>query len=446
MRRKTLVIAKCAGMLLPIVPALIYAYEYGPPPGCAGPPSDRTCSTPGCHTGSSGTGNVAITFASGLTYVPGIKQHVVVTITDPIQKRWGFQATVRPAASPRSSEAGDFESTDSFTQVVCQDDSQKPAGQPCDISPNFQYVEHTTEGTRLGTPSPVSFEFDWTPDSTTTGDLMFYVAANAANGDGTNFGDHIYFKSVTLTQTASTSPTVNTGGVVNAASFGSTIAPGSWVSIMGTSLAIDTRSWNSSDFVNGVAPMQLDGTSVTINGNPAFVGYISPTQVNVQAPDDTAVGPIKVQVTVQGATSDQAVVPAASFSPALFLWQSKYAVAQHADYSAVGPAGLFPGVTTTPALPGETVVLYGTGFGPTSPLVPSGILNPSAVPLANPVTAQIGGIDAAVSYAGLAQGYAGLNQINVTVPDTAPDGDLPAVLNVGGVSTPAALLTVQRGP
>jgi uncharacterized protein (TIGR03437 family) len=365
MQLQSLVIAKYAGRLLAIVPTLIYAYEYGPLPGCPGPPSDRTCSTPACHTGSC------------LTYEPGVKQHLVVTITD-------VQATERPAASPRSGEAGDFESTDSYAQVVCQDDSQKPAGQPCGETPSFQL--------------------------------------------------------------ASTSPTITTGGAVNGASFGSTISAGSWVSIMGSALAIDTRSWNSSDFVNGVAPLQLDGTRVTINGNPAFVAYISPTQVNVLAPDDTAIGPIQVQVSVQGQASSQATAQMAAFSPALFLWQSKYAVAQHADYSAVGPPGLFPDVTTTPALPGETVVLYGTGFGPTSPPVPAGVLISKAVPLANPVIAQIGGIDAPVTYAGLAQGYAGLDQINVTIPDTAPDGDLPIVLNVGGVLLPAALVTVQRGP
>jgi uncharacterized protein (TIGR03437 family) len=446
MQFKPLVIAKCVGVVLAIAPALIYAYEYGPPPGSAGPPSDLTCGSPACHGGSTGMGSVAITFPDGLSYVPGVKQHVVVTITDPVQKRWGFQATVRPAANPRSSEAGDFESTDTYTQVVCQDDSQKPAGQPCAMNPDFQYVEHTTEGTRLGTSSPVSFEFDWTPGTTTTGDLLFYVAANAANGDGTNFGDHIYYKTVTLSQTSSTSPAVSPGGVLNGASFGSSIAPASWVSIMGNSLATNTRAWNASDFQNGVAPTQLDGTSVMINGASAFVGYISPTQINVQAPDGTAAGPIQVQVAVNGQTSAPAAAQLQSFSPALFLWQSTYAVAQHADYSDIGKPGLLPGVTTTPALQGETVILYGTGFGPSNPPVPAGTLTPNPSPLANAVTAQIDGIDAPVSFAGLAAGFAGLDQINVMVPDTAPDGDLPIVLNIGGVATPVAMITVQRGP
>jgi uncharacterized protein (TIGR03437 family) len=141
--------------------------------------------------------------------------------------------------------------------------------------------------------------------------------------------------------------------------------------------------------------------------------YSSPTQTNVQTADDAAARPIQVQLQ--------------SYSPAVLLWQSKYAVAQHADASLVGPPGLFPNVATTPVLPGETIALYGTGFGPS-------------------VTARVGGLDAPVTFAGPSAGFAGLHQVNITVPDVAPDGDLPVVLTTGGVATPAALVTVQRGP
>lgn len=445
MQCKKLITIKCAAVLVPIIPAIIYAYEYGPPPGAAGPPSDLTCSSPQCHGGLAGTGNVAVAFPNGPTYVPGVKQHVVVTITDPVQQRWGFQATVRPSANPRSSEAGNFDSSDSYTQVVCQDDSQKPMGQPCAMTPNFQFVEHTTEGTRLGTASPVSFEFDWTPDTTTTGNLLFYVAANAANGDGTQYGDHIYYSAVTLTQTTS-SPTINPGGVVNGASFGPPIAAGTWVSIMGNGLATNTRTWNASDFSNGNAPTQLDGTSVTIDGKAAYVGYISPTQINVQAPDDNASGMIQVQVMNNGQGSQPAMAQTQMVSPALFLWKGVFAVAQHADYTYVGTPGLFPNTLFSPAMPGETIILYGTGFGAANPPVPAGILTPSTVPLANSVTAQVGGTAANVNFAGLPAGFAGLDQVNITIPDTAPDGDLPVTLTVGGVTTPVATVTVQHGP
>jgi uncharacterized protein (TIGR03437 family) len=445
MQSKQLISVKCASVLFTIIPAVLYAYEYGPPPGSAGPPSDLTCSSPQCHGNIAGTGNVAINFPNGLTYVPGVKQHIVVTITDPVQQRWGFQATVRPSSNPRSSQAGNFDSTDSNTQVVCQDDSQKTAGQPCAMSPNFQFIEHTTEGTRLGTPSPVSFGFDWTPDTSTTGNLLFYVAANAANGDGTQYGDHVYYKTATLTQAAS-SPTINPGGVVNGASFGPTIAPGAWVAIMGNGLANNERAWNASDFSNGNAPTQLDGTSVMIDGKPAFVGYISPTQVNVQAPDDSAAGAIQVQVTNNGQTSPPVTAQIQAVSPALFLWKGVYAVALHADYTGVGTPGLIVNSLFEPAMPGETIMLYGTGFGAANPPVPAGILNPNTAPLANSITATVGGASANVTFAGIPASFVGLDQINITIPDTAPDGDLPVTLTVAGVTTQVAMVTVQHGP
>jgi len=230
--------------------------------------------------------------------------------------------------------------------------------------------------------------------------------------------------------------------VVNGASFGPAVASGSWISILGSNLATNTRSWSSSDFQNGVAPTQLDGTAVTINGKPAFVAYISPSQVNVQAPDDSAAGPVAVQVTCNGQSSPVTMAQLQAFSPGLFLLQGQYAVAEHADYSYVGKPGLISGVTTSPAQPGETIILFGTGFGPADPAVPAGILDPDTALLANPVVAQVGGMDAAVQFAGLAAGFAGLVQINVTVPPNAPDGDLPITLAVGGVPSQTALVTV----
>ena len=85
-------------------------------------------------------------------------------------------------------------------------------------------------------------------------------------------------------------PAVTSGGVVSAGAFGefASAAPGSWIEIYGTNLASDSRPWQASDFDGINAPTMLDGTSVTIGGQPAFVDYISPTQVNVQAPNIAA--------------------------------------------------------------------------------------------------------------------------------------------------------------
>ena len=66
----------------------------------------------------------------------------------------------------------------------------------------MQYVEHTLAGTRLGTKSPVSFQFDWTPPATAAGNITIYVAGNATNGDNSVLGDHPYFQQYTLTLNA----------------------------------------------------------------------------------------------------------------------------------------------------------------------------------------------------------------------------------------------------
>ena len=108
--------------------------------------------------------------------------------------------------------------------------------------------------------------------------------------------------------------------VLNAASFQPGIEAGSWVMIRGTNLANTSpgRTWRSDEIVNGKLPTSLDGVTVTINGKPAFVEYISPTQINVQAPSDTAVGAVDVVVTNNGAASVPATAQLQSVAPAFF--------------------------------------------------------------------------------------------------------------------------------
>jgi uncharacterized protein (TIGR03437 family) len=188
----------------------------------------------------------------------------------------------------------------------------------------------------------------------------------------------------------------------------------------------------------------LQGVSVTVNGLPAYVDYISPTQINALAPDDDTLGPVPVQVTTAGQTSNVVTVQKSSFAPAFFTFDGTHVAALHADYSLVGAPNLLPGVVTTPAQPAEIILLYGTGFGPANPPQPSGQLVATATPLANAVQVTMGGQTATVAFAGLAQG-AGLYQFNVTVPNNLPNGDAAVVATIGGVSTQTGvLLTVQQ--
>ncbi len=246
--------------------------------------------------------------------------------------------------------------------------------------------------------------------------------------------------SVTLVVTG-TQPAPTMAGVGNAATFQAPIAAATWVAIVGTNLSQTTYTWQATDFVNGQLPTSLLGVSVTINGIAAYVEYISPTQINVLAPDDSTVGMVPVQVTVAGQTANSLNVQKTQFAPAFFTFGDGYAAAEHLDYSLVGKPNLLPGAVTTPAQPGETILLYGAGFGPTNPPIPTGQLVTAAEPLANSVQFSMGGVTATATFAGLVG--PGLYQFNVTVPNLA-GGDAALLATIGGVTTPTGVsVTVQ---
>jgi len=228
-------------------------------------------------------------------------------------------------------------------------------------------------------------------------------------------------------------------GVSNNASGQAGIASGSWVSIYGTNLSATTRPWQNSDFSGNNLPTILDGVGVKINGKSAAVYYVSPGQLNVQAPTDTSLGSVQVQVTnSSGSATGTATLQ--TFAPGLFTFQGKYVAAVHTDGAYVAPTGyLGSAVTTRPAQPGETLSIFGTGFGPTTPAVPAGQMFSGAAPLTDSTQLNIviGGMPATVKFAGLVA--AGEYQVNVVIP-ALPDGDYPIIATVGGVSSQSGLL------
>ena len=148
-----------------------------------------------------------------------------------------------------------------------------------------------------------------------------------------------------------------------------------------------------------------------------------------------------------GVASDTFTAQLQEYSPALFTWPGNYAVATHTDFTLAAKANAFPARTTVPAKPGEVIILWGTGCGPTNPAVPAGQLVPDdrvhtlttvpAVTIRGKAAEYLGGA--------LAPRSAGLYQLAVRVPADAPDGDLPVVIGIGGVSSPAdVLLTVKK--
>jgi uncharacterized protein (TIGR03437 family) len=249
-------------------------------------------------------------------------------------------------------------------------------------------------------------------------------------------------------QSAGPEPAVGAGGVVDAASFRATISPDSWSSIFGTNLSARTRSWQASDFVGNALPLSLDGVAVLIGGYPAAVSYISPSQINVQVPDGAGPGMVTVQVITPAGPSGLAQVDAEQWAPNFFTFSSgatSYVAATYEDGTIAGKSGLFgSSVSTRPAKPGDVISLWGTGFGPTAPTVPVGVLFSGAAPLpaSDQLAIAVGNVPATVLFAGLSE--AGLYQFNVIVPEV-PDGDQLVTAQVQGVSAqPALYLTIQQ--
>jgi uncharacterized protein (TIGR03437 family) len=242
--------------------------------------------------------------------------------------------------------------------------------------------------------------------------------------------------------TLSYGPTISL--VVNAEGGGVSIAPNTWVQINGANLAPagDSRTWQNSDFITGKLPTQLDGVSVTVNGKSAYLYYISPTQVNILTPPDAMTGPVQVVATNNGAVSTSFTAQAQSTSPSFFVFNGgPYVAAVHANGSLIGPATLYPG-STTPAKPGEAVVLYANGFGTTSTPVVSGSTIQSGSLSPTPVI-KIGGIPATVQFAGLV--VPGQYQFNVVVPSGLASGDQPITATYNGQTTQAGtLITIQQ--
>jgi protocatechuate 3,4-dioxygenase beta subunit len=254
------------------------------------------------------------------------------------------------------------------------------------------------------------------------------VGALAVNWD-------IYVDYTATDISTATKPTLfAVGGVTSGATFRRGAASGSWVTISGSALSTTTRTWQSSDFTTpNKLPESLDGVSVRINNQPASVYYVSPTQINVLAPDTTTEGDVQVTVTNSKGTSDAVTVAFNRLMPGFFNFPGENVAAVRTDGTLIGPAKLIDGVTTVPAKPGETIQLFGTGFGPTTPGVTAGTVVTTPMQTSTPVTVQIDSTAAEVTYAGLTS--AGLYQINVTVPSTLADGEYPVTAEVSGTRT-----------
>ncbi len=210
--------------------------------------------------------------------------------------------------------------------------------------------------------------------------------------------------------TPGTAPRIAPNGTVPIYSSVPIVQPGSFVSIYGTELATGTFLWNN-DF-----PRTLGGTSVTIDNQPAYLWIVSPTQINLQVPDDMTAGTVSVAVTTAAGTGTSTVTLAPQGPSFNLLGDGKHVAAEIATpggtgaygggtYDLAGPSKTFS-YNTRPVKAGETLMLYGVGFGPTLRSVPAGQLLSGSTPMVDVVAVTIGGVQASVTWSGPRDGGA----------------------------------------
>lgn len=243
-------------------------------------------------------------------------------------------------------------------------------------------------------------------------------------------------------------PTI--GGIVDAASFQTTVAPGSYISVFGSDL-IDTRQYRGGASDTARAPMSLDEVNVsfdaTVNGKqvsyPGRLVYVSANQVNVLVPWE-----------LQGASSAQVkvIVNEASGPPSIYGNLYTLALSDHvpALFENGGVAAALDvnyGIisASNKATRGDIIQLYANGLGPVTNQPASG--DPaSSSPLSWTTTipvVTIGGQNAEVVFHGLAPGFPALYQVNVRVPQDISAGTQPITVSIGGQTSKASTLPVQ---
>lgn len=270
--------------------------------------------------------------------------------------------------------------------------------------------------------SPLRFTIDSAPRSTIASTSLFIVhGADTALSSGSLF-------------LLPSKPSFGAATVVDAASFkGSGVAPGELISLFGTGIGPDTPVSNSGfDGGTGALPSSLGGVSVTFDGVPAPLIFVSNTQVNLQVPYEVAGRPSAVVVVQnQGSASDPVNVPVLEAQPGLFMQAgTSQAVALNQDGSVNS--------SLMPAPKGSVITLFATGPGVVDPPVGTG-KPASALPLssASGVSATIAGLEARVLFGGLAPGFVGLMQVNVEIPQSASSGSQPVQLAVSGQASPS---------
>ncbi len=233
-------------------------------------------------------------------------------------------------------------------------------------------------------------------------------------------------------------PYISPAGVQNAAGLtpDDAVAPGSVISIFGSSLATQTGQSSTSPL-----PQSLAGTSVDVDGRLLVLSYVSPGQINAELPPDLPDGDHTINVTVTGLPAVSGNFTAIRNAPGLFAaWVNgkAFAAANHSDGSVVNQAN--------PAKKGETITLLATGLGPcqTNPVYGFNVPASPANALVDSVTITLGPLQLTPSAAVCTPGRQGFDSVQFTIPQDAPSAvSLPLALAINGHTSNTVLLPLQ---
>ena len=328
---------------------------------------------------------------------------------------------------------------------------------PAPCNGEAEFATHVGASTFAGQTGGGEWTIEWTPPATNAGEVILYAVGNAANNNGTNAGDFIYSANIRIaadgTCLVSGKPTIR--GVADAASGrANTFAMNGIFTIAGTGFNMPnaTREAGAADFIGGNFASELGCLAVEVGGQRVPVLFASAGQINAQMPTGAAPGNGTVTVILNPGKANESKSDPSTFivlanAPAFFTFNGVMIAARNPDFSIAADPALIPGAR--PVKPGDVVLLYATGLGPTNPVYQAGEIPGAIAATRDPVTVTVGGTTLAaadVLYAGVSPGsISGLYQINVRIPASVADGNTPVSLRIGGQATQTnAMLTVRR--
>lgn len=314
-----------------------------------------------------------------------------------------------------------------------------PEGQVAVVS---EVTTNSTEGAIYGEPK-LSLSTDLSLWLTTSPGLSpapsFFASFPAVSyaGDGTLYvafqniqSDLLGNGVVVWTQPG---PRIASGGIANAASYQTQVAPGSIFAIFGADLANTAGA-----AFNVPLPADIGSARVLVNGIEAPLFYVSPVQINAQLPFETPLGTAQVEVRTAGWISAAEPVNVIPAGPGIFAYGDNHAIVQNLDDYSLNSE-------SAPAASGSFVSVYMTGQGSVDPFVPTGQPAPGS-PLSyavQPVSVTVGSLlTEPPAFSGLTPGLVGVLQVNFRVPVLLP-GNYPLVVTIGGVQSNAATISVK---